>query len=85
MVYTIIVGENFMKKFIEYSNSSNIDKTSYDEEKKTMYIKFKSGGSYTYEGVPLEIYNGMQTSPSAGRYFHAVIKKNYPYKKVESI
>ena len=71
-------------KIVEYTNSSNIDKTSYDEDKQIMYVKFKSGGNYSYEGVPADVYKNMNNSESVGRYFHNFIKNKFPYKKISS-
>ena len=40
-----------------FVTSSNIDSVGYDED--TLFIRFKSGESYSYDGVPFYHFDGM--------------------------
>ncbi len=54
-----------------------ISRTQYDPETERLDVEFASGGVYTYEGVPISVYNGLLEAPSAGGYFHRNIKGVY--------
>jgi hypothetical protein len=58
-------------------NSSMISRIAYDEEAEALSIWFRESGRYVYHGVPRETYEGLRTSPSAGRYFNGLIKGRY--------
>lgn len=58
-------------------SSSNLRRCSYDIETETLQIQFNSGKTYTYEGVPASVYNGLLEASSAGQYFNANIKGVY--------
>ncbi len=47
-----------------------------------LVIRFHSGGTYQYSGVPESVYQGLMGAPSHGRYFHANIKGRYPYMRI---
>ena len=40
-------------------------------------ITFASGRSFTYENVPMSVWEGLRDAPSPGSYFHANIKDAY--------
>ncbi|HEX3661367.1 MAG TPA: KTSC domain-containing protein [Acidobacteriaceae bacterium] len=63
-------------------NSSNIASVGYDADSQTLEIEFNNGGVYQYSGVPQEIYGGMMSADSKGKYFHANINKTYPFSKL---
>lgn len=46
----------------------------------TLWISFHSGGLYEYSGVPQSVYESLMNAPSNGKYFHAHIKRSYPYR-----
>ena len=62
--------------------SSTIDHSEYDPIKRTLVVKFISGGSYQYHDVPMAVANGLQTAKSAGKYFHANIKNSFKTVKL---
>ena len=57
--------------------SSTIDSVGYDEPTKTMKVKFKSGGTYSYAGVPKDEHDRLVTASSVGSHFHKHIKSKY--------
>ena len=63
-------------------NSSQIAYIGYDEETNTLYVTFKNGQTYAYEGVPKEEFIELKDSDSVGSYFAENIKSSYPYTKV---
>jgi hypothetical protein len=59
-------------------NSSAIECVSYDESTHRMIVDFVgSGSSYDYCGVPKEIFNGLISAQSAGRFYNEYIKDKY--------
>ena len=69
-------------KIINEVNSSNMSRTEYDMEDKTMIVEFKNGTRYVYEGVPHEIYAEFRLAESQGKYFTQKISKTYKTKKL---
>jgi hypothetical protein len=58
-------------------SSSALSSASYDDETLELEIRFTSGQTYTFYNVPPEIYEGLVSAPSPGRYFHSQIKGIY--------
>jgi hypothetical protein len=63
-------------------SSSNLSSVGYDPDTQTLEIEFHHGGVYQYAGVPEEVFQGLMSSDSQGKYFHANIKNNYPFSKL---
>lgn len=61
--------------------SSNIQSIGHSYPRKILEIKFRSGGTYRYKGVPRSEFKKLLSSQSKGSFFHHDIKYNYPYKK----
>lgn len=64
-----------------YVVSSNIDAVGY--QRGTLYIRFKSGCSYSYDKVPFTIYDVLTKVESAGKAFHQMVKGKFRYTKLE--
>lgn len=66
--------------------SGNLEGAKYDPATKTLTVKFKGGGEYQYEDVPVNVWNEFsntfQTDDSTGKFFHQHIKK-FKFKKLE--
>lgn len=60
--------------------SSDIESVGYEDG--TLYVRFHSGGTYSYDEVPEAVYRSLMSAPSPGRYFIANIKGRYPYRKL---
>jgi hypothetical protein len=69
------------KKWIEV-NSSQIKRISYEESLQTLYIEFRNGSTYSYEGVTPKEYVDFKEAPSIGKFFYANIKHVKPYKQI---
>lgn len=57
--------------------SSNLRRCSYDIETEVLQIQFVSGKTYSYQGVPASVYNGLLEASSAGKFFNENIKDQY--------
>jgi hypothetical protein len=56
--------------------SSNIDSIGHDSEKKLLYIKFLSGGLYSYYPVDTSMFVKFMKAKSKGGYFYKHIKNS---------
>jgi hypothetical protein len=61
----------------ESISSTAISSASYDDETKTLEVSFTSGQTYTFQNVPVEIFEGLISAPSAGKYYHSQIKGQF--------
>lgn len=48
------------------------------------FFKFKSGGTYAYEGCKQHHYDGLCSAESAGGYFHAKIRGSFKHRKADA-
>lgn len=62
--------------------SNVIESCAYNEADKELTLDFKSGGSHKYSDVPKEIFEGILSAESAGKFFHANIKNKFPSERV---
>ena len=60
--------------------SSNIAEVGHRAD--TLFIKFNSGGVYSYQHVALHYYNLLLSSESVGKAFHQHIKNHFVHKKL---
>ena len=62
-----------------------IEAVAYDENGHLLMARFRdSGQTVIYEGVPLEIYDGLIFADSIGRYFHDHIEGRFPQRDPKS-
>jgi len=62
--------------------SSMIRSVGYDERHSLLEIEFTSGKIYQYEAVPEEVYRGLMSAGSKGRYFEEQIKGRFRYSRM---
>ena len=59
--------------------STAIERIEYDELSRDLVVTFTSGRTYTYYGVPRDVYLNFIDAPSKGQFFNAYIKDRYSY------
>lgn len=64
-------------------SSSNIEAVKYDPENQTAFVRFLSGSTYAYKGVPEHEFENLRTAPSVGSYLNRNYKNVYPYERAE--
>ena len=72
------------KLIINEYKSTNLKSSEYNTETNELIIKFKKGGKYSYDKVPISIFTKMRMAESQGSYFSKNISRNYKYKKLSS-
>ncbi len=65
--------------------SSTIDAYDYDPASQVMTVQFKSGGTYTYHGVPPEAHADFLAADSKGSFLQRHIRGRYDHKKVTDV
>lgn len=78
----ILKEEIIGTKIINEMSSSNLRKSIYDTETKTLIVEFTNGITYEYCDVPHQIYTKLRMSKSQGKYFASEISRNYKYTKL---
>lgn len=53
----------------------------YNGDTNDLTVTFKSGGTYTYSGVPEAVAQGLVDAGSKGKFMHANVLKAYAYRK----
>ena len=64
-----------------YVDSSNVEAVGHDPDAQELHVRFLSGDTYIYHGVPAQVYNELIASPSKGSYLNRMIKGTYDYSK----
>ena len=74
-------GDGKTDKQLRLPASSTIQSAAYFPNKEYLLVGFKSGHTYSYEGVPIETVLAWQQAPSAGSWFYYNIRMNFRYQK----
>ena len=85
-------SKDFVKNNLVRVKSSNIwaygmDIKNNGDKFGTLYIQFKGptggpGDAYSYEDVPIKVWNAGISAPSKGHWFWKYIRNNYMYRKL---
>jgi len=67
---------------MQYVDSSNVEAIGYDPAASEVHVRFLTGDTYVYHGVPEDIYNELLAAPSKGSYLNRIIKGTYDYTKL---
>lgn len=64
-----------------FVGSSSLSSATWSPEKNSttgsLEITFNRGQTYTYDNVPMDVFDALVSAPSAGQYFHSQIKDRY--------
>lgn len=63
-------------------NSTSISHIGYHPDTHTLAIRFKDR-TYTYDKVPIYIWQGFQKAESKGTYFREHIREQFKGKRIE--
>jgi KTSC domain len=61
--------------------SSDLAAVGYNTETRKLIVQFHNG-TYEYSNVPENVYRGLMSASSKGRYLHQFIKNHYPYRRI---
>lgn len=63
---------------MRYVDSRAIEMVGYDEMESCLYVMFKGGSTYAYQGVPQHMYERLMMADSKGAFVNTVIKTAFP-------
>ena len=63
-------------------SSTNIAAIAYDEDGRTLGVRFNHGGEYWYHGVPSAVYQRFLGAVAKGTFFGAFVRNTYGCAKV---
>lgn len=69
-------------KQLQLPGSSTIQSAAYWKDKEYLVVSFKSGATYSYDKVPVDMVKAWEKAPSAGSYFYYNIRMSYSYRKM---
>lgn len=64
-------------------SSSTIETATYDPLTRLLIVDFKSGSSYLYYGIDLELWSKWLEAESAGKYFAVYVKPHPRFDKIK--
>jgi len=62
--------------------SSSIAAFAYAADELTLYIRFKTGRTYRYAGVPAGVYGAFARADSKGTFFNSQIQGRYAFIQI---
>lgn len=69
---------------VVWVTSSSLSAIAYDRDWKHLYICFKSGRAWRYEGVPEECFTELRRAESKGSYFSREIRHQFSGEEIPS-
>ena len=79
---------DFYKKLLEAIAPTKVDSShlvNIEHSGKHLYITFKNGATYEYDGVSEATTKALINADSSGKFLWRYIRDKYPYRKVKSI
>ena len=64
-----------------YVDSSNIEAVGYDDAAEELHVRFLTGATYVYHGVPRHIFDDLVAAPSKGSFLNREVKGVYAFAK----
>lgn len=64
-------------RYVAQLSSTALSSAEYDDESGQLSITFTSGQTFTYDNVPMSVFEGLQSARSAGQFYHQRIKGVY--------
>lgn len=56
-----------------HNDSSHVGRFAYRPAKRRLYVLFKGGEEFVYEGVSRRLFEGLMNAKSAGEYFYRYV------------
>ena len=67
---------------LSLKSSSTIQSAAFWPSRKYLLVSFKSGHTYSYNGVTVDVVRHWEQAGSAGSFFYYNIRTSYPYQKM---
>jgi len=63
-------------------NSAAIRSIGYDEQSRTLEVRYIDGDLYRYTDVPPLLMEAFEAAPSKGKFINDIVKKYFPVEKI---
>jgi hypothetical protein len=63
-------------------DSVSVEAIGYNEASQELFVRFVSGKTYRYSGVPADVAAAFLSAPSKGSYFNREIRPVYRFVRV---
>jgi hypothetical protein len=63
-------------------DSSSLAGAAYDARSELMVVQFRDGTAYEYSEVPADIFDGLISAASHGRYFDETVRPSFRYRRL---
>lgn len=73
-------GIPHLPRMVETPQSDQIESVGHDGS--SLFVNFRSGGIYRYDGVPDYMYKDIVVDSSPGSYLASNVKKRYPHTRL---
>ena len=61
--------------------STAVERISYDEAARELHVTFAGGATYTYYGVPKQVYASFRAASSKGQFVNQFIRDRYDFRR----
>jgi len=68
---------------VQELDSKHIEAVHYESETRTLQIRFRKGGVYSYSDVPEHVYQGLIEADSASDFFRTNVKGVFDFERLE--
>lgn len=69
-------------KQYSFKDSSFIKNIAWDYDSESLFVKFNSGTTWVYYGVPNSVYDSLLAASSIGSFFNKNIRDHYPSQRI---
>jgi hypothetical protein len=69
----------------QHLESKLLAASAYDDGKRILYLRFRSGEVYRYFGFPEHKYRELRDAESRGRYFLSNIRNRFRYERLAKL
>lgn len=69
-------------RMIKTPESTSIESFGYEENGRRLFIRFRGGWVYSFNGVPQTLLSDLHAAPSKGDFFANFIKNVYSYVEI---
>jgi hypothetical protein len=63
--------------------STSLNAAAYQDQSASLELEFRSGAIYRYIDVPEQVYRGLLSAESKGRYFNQHIRNRFNYVQID--
>jgi hypothetical protein len=65
-----------------HAEPADVAEVAYDETHEKLFVRFKSGESHMYVGVPPEVHRSFAEADGKDRFFREEVSGCYPYNQL---